>query len=345
MKTLFKYLILPLFLGIAMSNNPAFGQSALGQLENMAGQKVSVPKASAAASLNNMVAGAVVQSLLNNLFSTPTVSKEELAAQQKAAELAAQQAAEQAAEQQRIKEEIAQAEHDKMMQSFKQLDGSQGLGMKTLDNNNNNRMNSRPFDKGNAVPIMRSQNEANVEEYFRTHFSPVSSNNELDESNFEYEPVPFYTKALLQQEQHLIIVGTGLLVKAVSGGTLATVVSWGSPILEEEIIKPFENCIYGDCQARGNIVENVLDDSKSNIYGAIGEKVSEKGGAITASIVGADASKYAKLGGKSFSVIYDVVDTGKELYENGGKEIWNSINGKSAEDAFRKADEMRKMTH
>lgn len=344
MKTLFKYLIVLLFSGIATSNNPAFCQSALGQLEHMAGQKVSVPKASAAANLNNMVAGAVIQGLLNNLFSTPTVSKEELAAQQKAAELAAQQAAEKAAEEQRIKEEQAQAEHDKMMQSYKQLDGSQDLGMKTLDNNNNNRMNSRPFDKGNAVPIMRSQNQANIEEYFRTHFSPVSSNNELDESNFKYEPVPFYTKELLQQEQHLIIVGGGLLVKAVSGGTLATVVSWGSPVLEEGLIT-LENCISGDCPTKGNFFKNVFIGSESNLKAPIGEKVSEVWGSGAAKLVGADASKYSKFAGKSFGVIFDVADTGKELYDGGLKEIWGSVSGKDAADAFRKADQMRNMKY
>jgi len=342
MKTLFKYLIVLLFTGIVISSNPTFGQSALGQLENMAGQKVSVPKASAAASLNNMVAGAVVQSLLNSLFSTPTVSKEELAAQQKAAELAAQQAAEQAAEQQRIKEEIAQAEHDKMMQSFKQLDGSQDLGMKTLDNNG---LNSKTFDRGNAVPIMRSQKEANVEEYFRTHFLPVSSNNELDESNFKYEPIPFYTKALLQQEQHLIIVGGGLLVKAVSAGTLAKVVSWGSPVLEEGILKPLEDCFSGDCPTKGKIFENVLKGSKSNIIAPYVEKLGEAGGAMAAATVGGDVSKYSKFAGKSFGVIYDVADTGKDLYDSGLKEIWGSVSGKDAADAFRKADQMRKMTH
>lgn len=343
MKTLFKFLIVLLFSGIVISNNPAFGQSALGQLEHMAGQKVSVPKVSAAANLNNMVAGAVVQSLLNNLFSTPTVSKEELAAQQKAAELAAQQAAEKAAEEQRIKEEIAQAEHDKMMQSFKQLDGSQGLNMKTLDNNNsNNRLNSRPFDKGNAVPIMRSQAEANVDEYFRTHFSRISPQEGLND-DIIYEPLPFYTKALLQQEQHLIIVGGGLLVKAVSGGTLSTVVSWGAPVLEEGILKPLEDCFSGDCPTRGKVFENVLNASESNFKAPIGEKVSEVWGSGAAKLVGADASKYSKFAGKSFGLIFDVADTGKDLYDSGLKEIWSSVNGNAAADAFRKADQMRNM--
>jgi hypothetical protein len=364
MKNLFKYLIILLIAGIILGIEPIYGQSALGQLEDIAGQKVSVPaasapvnvsnivvsrvaaaapKISAAANMNNMVGGMLVQGLLNSLFSSPSPSKAEVEAQQKAAELAAQQAAEKAAEEQRIKEAEAQAAHDKMMQSYKQLDGSQDLGMKTLDNDG---LNLKTFDKGSAIPIMRSQKEANVDEYFRTHFSPVSSDNGLDADNFKNEPLPFYTKELLQQEQHLIIVGTGLLVKGVSGGMLSNAVSWGSPVLEEGILKPTEDYFMtGKCPTTGKILENEFNASKSNIASLVGEKTSEGLGTLAAKTVGGDVTKFAKLGKTTFGTVYDVADTGKELWENGGKEMWGSITGKTAADAIQKAEQMKNMKY
>ena len=214
MKNLFKYLIILLITGIIIGIEPTYGQSALGQLEEIAGQKVSVPaasapvnvsnivvsrvaaaapKISAAANMNNMVGGMLVQGLLNSLFSSSGPSKAEVEAQQKAAELAAQQAAEKAAEEQKIREAEAQAAHDKMMQSYKQLDGSQNLGMKTL---NNDDLNLKTFDKGSAIPIMRSQKEANLDEHFRTHFSPISPQDGLND-DIKYEPTPFPVKEVL----------------------------------------------------------------------------------------------------------------------------------------------------
>ncbi|MHB8223863.1 MAG: hypothetical protein ACYDHV_13605 [Desulfurivibrionaceae bacterium] len=81
--------------------------------------------------VNAMVVGTIFQGLLTSMFAPPTSSnnaQEALAAQQKAAALAAQQAA----AHQRAQEAAFQAEHNKMMQSFKQLDGSQGVAFKSL---------------------------------------------------------------------------------------------------------------------------------------------------------------------------------------------------------------------
>lgn len=128
--------------------------SALEQLEKMSGGRVNVPKAnppaaipaaaavktisSAAATrmmLNNMVAGAVVSGLMNAIFSSGSSgSKAEIEAKQRVAELEAEKAAEEAAEQQRIKEANDQAEYEKMMGSYKLLDGSQNLNLKPLNN-------------------------------------------------------------------------------------------------------------------------------------------------------------------------------------------------------------------
>ena len=78
-----------------------------------------------------MFVGALFEGLLTSMFASPTPpdnEQEALAAQQKAAALAAQQAA----AFQRAQEAAFQAEHNKMMQSFKQLDGSQGVAFKSL---------------------------------------------------------------------------------------------------------------------------------------------------------------------------------------------------------------------
>jgi hypothetical protein len=77
-----------------------------------------------------MVVGTIFQSLLTSLFMDDAANQAEaLAARQKAAELAWQQA-----EQKRAQEAKAQAEFEKMMQSYKQLDGFQKVGFKTLSN-------------------------------------------------------------------------------------------------------------------------------------------------------------------------------------------------------------------
>jgi hypothetical protein len=89
----------------------------------------------ASTNLNDMVAGAIFQSIITSIFSTHSANNQkELDAKQRAAQLSAQQAAQRAAEQQRINAAIAQAEYDKMMQSYKLLDGSQDLKIKTLNN-------------------------------------------------------------------------------------------------------------------------------------------------------------------------------------------------------------------
>jgi hypothetical protein len=294
--------------------------------------------------MNNVVAGAVVGGLLNALFSSPPApSQAEIEAKQKADLEAQQRAAELAAEQQRIKEQKAQAEHDKMMGSYKLLDGSSNLSAKSLDNKS---LTFKGLDDINkTVPIMRSQNEAYAEEYFRTHFSPIPSKNDLDASNFKYETAPFYTKELLQKEQHLILVGAGLVAAATTGGTTAAVISWGTPVLEEGIINPLENCLSGDCPTKSNVLKNVIFGEENNLKTPIGEKLSEKWGTGLAKTAGVDPAKYANLGSKSFNTIFNAADASKEIWDNGGKEIWGSISGKDAADAARKADLMKNMKY
>lgn len=85
--------------------------------------------------LKTMVTGAILQSAIQSLFSNSSEKdKKELEAKQRAAEIDAQIAAQKAAEQQRLNALRQQAEHDKMMKSFKSLDGAQDMQTKTLDN-------------------------------------------------------------------------------------------------------------------------------------------------------------------------------------------------------------------
>jgi hypothetical protein len=129
----FNYTILLLLTGLITSYQPVHCQSARGQLESMTGQKISTSSSVSSANLNNMVIGAIFKSILTSKSSANSGNNQkELETKQREAELAAQQAA----EQQRINEEIAQSEYDKMMQSYKLLDGSQDLKTKTLNSTN-----------------------------------------------------------------------------------------------------------------------------------------------------------------------------------------------------------------
>lgn len=98
-----------------------------------AGSKPAPPKSGSkphhhAPSMKAAIAGALFESLLSAAFAPdPKSTQEALAAQQRAAELAAQRNA----EWQRAQEAKAQAEFERMMQSYKQLDGT-GVAFKTL---------------------------------------------------------------------------------------------------------------------------------------------------------------------------------------------------------------------
>jgi hypothetical protein len=121
-----------------LGNQSAYAQSAIVSLEKMAGQKIGKSTASSSLSsggMNNMVAGALIEGVLNSLFSSkPANNQKELDAKRQADE----QAAQQAAEQQRIKEANDQAEYDKMMGSYQGLSDAQNLSLKTLDNTSAN---------------------------------------------------------------------------------------------------------------------------------------------------------------------------------------------------------------
>ena len=133
MKTIFNYLII-ILLFVMFSNQSIYGQSAIGQLEAATKTRITIPRASPMSmNLNNMVVGSIFQGVISSIFSSNSGNAQRLQdAKQKEAAMMAQKAAEQAAEQQRIIEANAQAEYDKMMESYKQLDGAQELNQKTL---------------------------------------------------------------------------------------------------------------------------------------------------------------------------------------------------------------------
>ena len=131
----FNYTILLLLAGLITSYQPVHCQSARGQLESMTGQKISTSSSASSMNMNNIVIGAIFQSILTSKSSANSGNNQkDIEAQKRATDLAAQKAA----EQQRINEAIAQSEYDKMMQSYKLLDGAQELKAKTLDSINLN---------------------------------------------------------------------------------------------------------------------------------------------------------------------------------------------------------------
>lgn len=124
-----------LFILLLINSSELSAQSAIGQLESMSGGKVNRSSSLSSASMNSMITGAILQSFFSSVLSNPK-STEQLDAEQRAAKLEEQKAAALAAEQQRIREAKAQADYDKMMQSYKRLDDAQNVNIKTLDNSN-----------------------------------------------------------------------------------------------------------------------------------------------------------------------------------------------------------------
>jgi hypothetical protein len=95
--------------------------------------------------IKTMVAGAIIQNVLTNLLNNNSVSNQkELEEKQRQAAIDAELAAKQAAEQKILDDLKAQAEHDKMMGSYKTLDGSKDLQIKPLGNSN---LGFKPLDE------------------------------------------------------------------------------------------------------------------------------------------------------------------------------------------------------
>ena len=84
--------------------------------------------------IKGMIVGAVFQNLLNSVFSSSSTAAPKGPTPEQQAAMAAQQAAaQQAAAAQKLKEEQDQAEYDRMMQSYKPLEGAKDITSKPLE--------------------------------------------------------------------------------------------------------------------------------------------------------------------------------------------------------------------
>ena len=154
MKNAFYYLQILIIIGL-LNCSRVYGQSAIGQLETMSGGKVNRSSSLSSANMNSMVTGAILESFFSSILSNPGNSQEVLNAQQQAAKLEEQKASELAAEQRKIREAKAQADYDKMMQSYKLLDDAQNLKIKTLSSSD---MEFKTLD-GDAEPLSAQARE------------------------------------------------------------------------------------------------------------------------------------------------------------------------------------------
>jgi len=151
MKQLIKVLFcVAIFSGICFTNINAYAQPAASGAQcvvckGMNGAHSSTCKynntsssavpGSSSADFKTMLTGAIMQNVLQSILSNSSEKdKQEKLAKQRAAEFEEKIAAQKAAEQFRANEMRLQAEHDKMMKSFKTLDGTQGMQNKSLDN-------------------------------------------------------------------------------------------------------------------------------------------------------------------------------------------------------------------
>lgn len=157
MKRIFKTVCIVLIIsGISPFNTNAFAQSGIQCVAclGMNGVHKSTCKyynpsakssGTSTTDIKTMVAGAIIQNVLTNLLNNNSESNQkELEEKQKQAAIDAELAAKQAAEQKILNDIKAQAEHDKMMGSYKTLDGSKDLQIKPLGNTN---LGFKPLDE------------------------------------------------------------------------------------------------------------------------------------------------------------------------------------------------------
>ncbi|MFA5296627.1 MAG: hypothetical protein WC389_00285 [Lutibacter sp.] len=111
--------------------------------------------------LNTMVTTMVFQSLLDAVFSINSgPTKQEIEAQQQAAAIAKKQA-----EEQKIQEaKVAQAKYNKMMESFKTIDGHQDIQSKTLDQSGLHFKTLDEMDKLKSDEVFDASNTAWIEQ-------------------------------------------------------------------------------------------------------------------------------------------------------------------------------------
>lgn len=133
MKNSFKYLFVLLTMATWLGNQKAFGQSAIGQLESMTGQKINRGSSSSNynynAEMNTMIAGTIAQGLIASIFGSTNRSIQPVhEAKTQPSTLTTQFAG----EQQRVQLALLLAKHKKLMELYKFLDGTQNTMYKPL---------------------------------------------------------------------------------------------------------------------------------------------------------------------------------------------------------------------
>ncbi len=260
-----KFLLLSL-LGMVLFPNVVLSQSALGQLESLTNTRVSIPKASgpmrigsapgaasaaksvlgsSTPSMSNVVAGALMQGILNNLLSpTPQKSQAEIDAENAALERVAYEA-----EMKRLEEEARQQEqYENLINSSKTLSGSGSLNFKSLDGDMENMKKeaSDPFDQGSAgnsiKTVPRGNNffgvplsDPDFETIIEPETNPVVSDAEnavelsneyLDNEKLEIARLQKEKLGKKNQENEKLVVD-------IIGGAVSNQVAKGEPIIEK----------------------------------------------------------------------------------------------------------------
>jgi hypothetical protein len=133
------------------------GQSAIGQLETISGQKIGSTKVSSP-STQTVITGMVMQSVLNSIFSTPSGPSEADLKAQRDAEIAAIRAA----EEKRIADSLFQIKHNKLIQETKTLNNGTVMNLKTLDD--------KKLTSSYVPPVAPSQPASNVPDHYILDF-------------------------------------------------------------------------------------------------------------------------------------------------------------------------------
>jgi hypothetical protein len=259
--------IMLLFLsGMVLLPEVVLAQSALQQLEDATNTRVSVPSASAPVrvgsasgaassaksvlgsstpSMSNVVTGALIQGLLNNLLSpTPKKSQADIEAEQAEAERVAKEA-----EIKRQEEEAQQqAQYENLINSSKTLSGAGSLDFKSLDGDMESMRKgaSDPFDQGSSGNPIKTVTRGNdffgvplSDPDFETVIEPetnpvVRDEEKAVELSKEYlEKERLNAEKLQKEKLEKKNLEKEKLVVDIIGGAMTDQVAKGEPIVEK----------------------------------------------------------------------------------------------------------------
>lgn len=182
--------------------------SALGQLEQISGQKISIPNTNSSNSsttmsqastpaldMNTFIQATVISGLIQGLFNSAFSDNSAAAADEQKrldAQKAAALAAMQAAENKRIHDSIEDVRFHKMMESYKRLADSKSVGMKTLsDNKTSTKFKTLDDISYKTIPIMGSAPLSELDRFYKKHnihYDPYAMN-AISEDRIVYENI------------------------------------------------------------------------------------------------------------------------------------------------------------